>query len=330
MVTIVETIYSDAATHILARMAGPGDGRRSWSARTSPRRRSTCASAASHARRAGPDLREPAGARRRRRATACTPARSCSPRLERMYQAGQRCRRVPRVRHPRHGRHPPGRASTTCSATGWPTPSSTSTPTPARWRTSTSPPSGRRPDDHAGGPHPAAPPGQPAGGRSRRWSCCTTPPSPTATSRSGTTTKPRTTAPRPRWTCSSRSTRPTSWGSSSSLAGYFVPGALDRKGVGRFVRDRLVRLGIPLLLFVIVVRRGRRHPGVERLGAAVRGVLRAQLGPGAHVVPRDPAGRSRWSTHWCVAAVPRPRRGRRGTADCRGGGSSAASWRWPS
>jgi peptidoglycan/LPS O-acetylase OafA/YrhL len=38
------------------------------------------------------------------------------------------------------------------------------------------------------------------------------------------------------------------------IAGYFTPGAVDRKGVGRFVRDRLVRLGVPLLLFVVVVR----------------------------------------------------------------------------
>jgi len=45
------------------------------------------------------------------------------------------------------------------------------------------------------------------------------------------------------------------------IAGYFTPGALDRKGVGRFARDRLVRLGIPLLLFVIVVRAVVGIPG---------------------------------------------------------------------
>jgi Acyltransferase family len=45
------------------------------------------------------------------------------------------------------------------------------------------------------------------------------------------------------------------------IAGYFTPGALDRKGVGRFVRDRLVRLGIPLLLFVVVVRAVVGIPG---------------------------------------------------------------------
>ena len=45
------------------------------------------------------------------------------------------------------------------------------------------------------------------------------------------------------------------------IAGYFTPGAVDRKGVGRFARDRLVRLGIPLLLFVIVVRAVVGIPG---------------------------------------------------------------------
>jgi peptidoglycan/LPS O-acetylase OafA/YrhL len=45
------------------------------------------------------------------------------------------------------------------------------------------------------------------------------------------------------------------------IAGFFTPGAVDRKGVGRFVRDRLVRLGIPLLLFVLVVRAVVGIPG---------------------------------------------------------------------
>ena len=37
------------------------------------------------------------------------------------------------------------------------------------------------------------------------------------------------------------------------IAGYFVPGAFDRKGAGRFLRDRAVRLGIPTLLYMFVV-----------------------------------------------------------------------------
>ncbi|HVN54787.1 MAG TPA: acyltransferase family protein [Anaerolineaceae bacterium] len=37
------------------------------------------------------------------------------------------------------------------------------------------------------------------------------------------------------------------------IAGYFVPGAYDRKGFGKFVKDRLVRLGIPVLLYMLVI-----------------------------------------------------------------------------
>ena len=37
------------------------------------------------------------------------------------------------------------------------------------------------------------------------------------------------------------------------IAGYFVPGAVDRKGGWRFLKDRLVRLGIPLILFALLV-----------------------------------------------------------------------------
>ena len=37
------------------------------------------------------------------------------------------------------------------------------------------------------------------------------------------------------------------------LAGYFTPGSYDRKGPGSFLKDRLIRLGIPLILFVFVL-----------------------------------------------------------------------------
>ena len=37
------------------------------------------------------------------------------------------------------------------------------------------------------------------------------------------------------------------------IAGYFTPGSYDRKGPASFVRDRLIRLGIPLVFFVFVV-----------------------------------------------------------------------------
>ena len=37
------------------------------------------------------------------------------------------------------------------------------------------------------------------------------------------------------------------------IAGYFVPGAYDRKGFSLFLRNRVIRLGIPALLFMFVV-----------------------------------------------------------------------------
>ena len=37
------------------------------------------------------------------------------------------------------------------------------------------------------------------------------------------------------------------------LSGYFTPGSFDRKGLGSFLKDRLLRLGIPLLLFYFVL-----------------------------------------------------------------------------
>jgi len=37
------------------------------------------------------------------------------------------------------------------------------------------------------------------------------------------------------------------------LAGYFTPGSFDRKGPGSFLKGRLLRLGIPLILFIFVL-----------------------------------------------------------------------------
>ncbi|MBM6404457.1 acyltransferase [Phycicoccus sp. CSK15P-2] len=38
------------------------------------------------------------------------------------------------------------------------------------------------------------------------------------------------------------------------VSGLFVPGSYDRKGGGRFLRDRLLRLGVPLLVWLLVLR----------------------------------------------------------------------------
>jgi glucans biosynthesis protein C len=37
------------------------------------------------------------------------------------------------------------------------------------------------------------------------------------------------------------------------ISAYFVPGSYDRKGAGRFLKDRLIRLGIPLVLYGWVI-----------------------------------------------------------------------------
>ena len=37
------------------------------------------------------------------------------------------------------------------------------------------------------------------------------------------------------------------------IAGYFTPGSFDRKGGGAFIKDKFVRLGIPLLVFYFVL-----------------------------------------------------------------------------
>lgn len=50
------------------------------------------------------------------------------------------------------------------------------------------------------------------------------------------------------------------------IAGYFVPPSLVRKGDGPFVRDRLLRLGIPLALYVFVI-----NGFVTRIGGQQQG-----------------------------------------------------------
>lgn len=37
------------------------------------------------------------------------------------------------------------------------------------------------------------------------------------------------------------------------VSGYFTPGSYDRKGGKRFLTDRLLRLGIPFIFYVIII-----------------------------------------------------------------------------
>jgi glucan biosynthesis protein C len=57
------------------------------------------------------------------------------------------------------------------------------------------------------------------------------------------------------------------------ISGYFVPGAVDRKGSIRFIKDRLVRLGIPLLVYGLLL-----SPYVEWVKATQRGYFSGSMG----------------------------------------------------
>src|SRR5574340_157067 len=50
------------------------------------------------------------------------------------------------------------------------------------------------------------------------------------------------------------------------LAGYFTPGAYDRKGPRAFLQDRLLRLGLPLVLYDLLI-----HPLVVYIGSGLHG-----------------------------------------------------------
>jgi glucan biosynthesis protein C len=37
------------------------------------------------------------------------------------------------------------------------------------------------------------------------------------------------------------------------ISGYFVPGSYDKKGFGKFIKDRAIRLGIPTLIYMLII-----------------------------------------------------------------------------
>ncbi|MBN1146608.1 MAG: acyltransferase [Anaerolineales bacterium] len=57
------------------------------------------------------------------------------------------------------------------------------------------------------------------------------------------------------------------------ISGYFVPGAVERKGSLRFLKDRLVRLGIPLVIYSLLL-----SPYVEYVKATRLGYFSGSLG----------------------------------------------------
>jgi fucose 4-O-acetylase-like acetyltransferase len=67
------------------------------------------------------------------------------------------------------------------------------------------------------------------------------------------------------------------------LAGYYTPGSFDRKGPRQYLADRLVRLGVPLMAFFLVL-----YPLTEALAASAggHGLLPAWL----HAMVHGPRG----------------------------------------
>lgn len=69
------------------------------------------------------------------------------------------------------------------------------------------------------------------------------------------------------------------------LAGYYTPRSFDRKGPGRYLADRLVRLGIPLLIFFVLLYPltvALADTGVSGslMDCWLRGVAHGPYGPG--------------------------------------------------
>jgi surface polysaccharide O-acyltransferase-like enzyme len=50
------------------------------------------------------------------------------------------------------------------------------------------------------------------------------------------------------------------------IAAYFVPGSYDRKGAVRFLKDRLIRLGIPLAIYSWIIRPLLIYVGISSFG----------------------------------------------------------------
>jgi glucan biosynthesis protein C len=55
------------------------------------------------------------------------------------------------------------------------------------------------------------------------------------------------------------------------LSGYFSPGSFDRKGPAQFLKDRLLRLGIPLLVFLFALN-PIASLGIYQMPASLTGI----------------------------------------------------------
>jgi glucan biosynthesis protein C len=53
------------------------------------------------------------------------------------------------------------------------------------------------------------------------------------------------------------------------LSGYFTPGSFERKGLKSFLKDRLIRLGIPLLVFMFALNPLTEYIGIPHIDASL-------------------------------------------------------------
>lgn len=115
------------------------------------------------------------------------------------------------------------------------------------------------------------------------------------------------------------------------LSGYFTPGAADRRGGRGFVRERLVRLGVPFLLFVLLLRPVLMIPPYQ--GAVAEGLLGDLPFWLFAIVAYDPG--PMWFVEVLLvftlayALVRRLRRDRAAAAAPRPADTEPLRWLWP-
>ena len=64
------------------------------------------------------------------------------------------------------------------------------------------------------------------------------------------------------------------------ISGYFIPRSLGKKGRKRFIQDRFYRLGLPTLIFMLIIHplwMKIAQPGFELLGSLYRGIVTLKI-----------------------------------------------------
>jgi glucan biosynthesis protein C len=80
------------------------------------------------------------------------------------------------------------------------------------------------------------------------------------------------------------------------LSGYFSPGSFDRKGMGAFLKDRLIRLGIPLVFFYFILNPVAVIVGVNATSSTLTGIT-------APLTWQDYSALVGWGPLWFVSML---------------------------